>query len=234
MPRYPRLFLPNIPLHVVQRGHDRQPVFMQAADYRYYLDNLREAKDVLSIQVHAYCLMTNHVHLIVTPRAETENISKLMRLLAARQTRYVNKLESRTGTLWEGRFKASLIDTTRYLLACCRYVDLNPVRAAMVVSPDEYRWSSYCSHVGISDDRLVDSCSAYRELGESDADRTKAYRAFVAMGADESELATFRTALQRNQPTGSKRFCEEIEQHIGRRVSTCGPGRPRVKKQADK
>lgn len=230
MPRYPRLFLPDLPLHVVQRGHDRQPVFVQSADYRYYLDNLREAKDALSVQVHAYCLMTNHVHLILTPRAETENISGLMRLLAARQTRYVNKLESRTGTLWEGRFKGSLIDRTSYLLACCRYVDLNPVRSAIVASPDEYRWSSYRSHVGISDDQLLDPCSAYRELGNSDVERAQAYRAFVAMDSGESELATVRTALQRNQPTGSRRFCNEIEQRIGRRISTNGPGRPRVKK----
>ena len=229
MPRYPRLFLPDMPLHVVQRGHDRQPVFVQSADYQYYLDNLREAKDALSIQVNGYCLMTNHVHLIVTPQAETENISKLMRLLAARQTRYVNKLEGRTGTLWEGRFKASLIDTTTYLLACCRYVDLNPVRAAMVASPDEYSWSSYRSHAGISDDQLSDPSCAYRALGNSDAERIQAYRAFVAMDSDESELTTFRTAVQRNQPTGSKRFCDEIEQRIGRRISTHGPGRPRVK-----
>ncbi len=230
MPRYPRLFLPDMPIHVVQRGHDRQPVFVQTADYRYYLDNLREAKDALSIHVNGYCLMINHVHLILTPKTETENISKLMRLLAARQTRYVNKLESRTGTLWEGRFKASLIDTTSYLLACCRYVDLNPVRAAMVASPDEYSWSSYRSHVGTSDDQLLDPSSAYRALGKTNTERTQAYRAFVAMDSDESELAVVRTALQRNQPTGSKRFCDAIGERIGRRISTHGPGRPSVKK----
>jgi putative transposase len=230
MPRYPRLFLPEMPLHIVQRGHDQQPVFVQAEDYKYYLDNLREAKDTLSIQVHGYCLMTNHVHLIVTPQAETENISSLMRTLAARQTRYVNKLESRSGTLWEGRFKSSLIDTTSYLLACCRYVDLNPVRAAIVASPDEYCWSSYRSHVGDSDDQLLDLCSPYRELGNSDAECAQAYRAFVAKGSRKSELATVRTALQRNQPTGSRRFCDEIEQRIGRRISTHGQGRPRFRK----
>jgi putative transposase len=230
MPRYPRLFLPEMPLHIVQRGHDRQPVFVQAADYEYYLDNLREAKDTLSIQVHGYCLMTNHVHLIVTPQAEVENISRLMRTLAARQTRYVNKLESRSGTLWEGRFKSSLIDTTPYLLACCRYVDLNPVRAAIVASPDEYCWSSYRSHVGDSDDQLLDLCSSYRELGNSNAERAQAYRAFVGMGTRKNELAMVRTALQRNQPTGSRRFCDEIEQRIGRRISTHGQGRPRIRK----
>ena len=174
--------------------------------------------------------MTNHVHLIVTPQAETENISKLMRLLAARQTRHVNKLEGRTGTLWEGRFKASFIDTAMYLLACCRYVDLNPVRAAIVTLPEEYCWSSYRSHVGIFDDHLLDPCSAYRDLGNSDAERTRAYRAFVAMDTHKSELAKLRTALQRNQPTGTRRFCDEIEQRIGRRISTHGPGRPRVRK----
>ena len=218
-----------MPLHIVQRGHDRQPVFVQTADYLYYLDNLREAKDVLSIQVNGYCLMVNHVHLIVTPQAETENISKLMRLLAARQTRYVNKLENRTGTLWEGRFKTSLIDTTTYLLACCRYVDLNPIRAAIVALPEEYRWSSYRSHIGISDDQLLEPSSAYRELGKSDAERIQAYRAYVAKDTHESELTTVRTALKRNQPTGPKRFCDEIEQRTGRRISTLGPGRPRAK-----
>jgi len=146
------------------------------------------------------------------------------------QTRYVNKLESRTGTLWEGRFKASLIDTTSYLLACCRYVDLNPVRAAMVASPDEYSWSSYRSHVGISDDQLLDPSSAYRALGKTNTERSQAYRAFVAMDSDESELATVRTALQRNQPTGSRRFCDAIGERIGRRISTHGPGRPSVEK----
>ena len=118
MPRYRRLFLPHFPLHIVQRGHDRQPVFVERVDYEYYLSNLKEMKNKLSISVYAYCLMTNHVHLLIMPDQNTDNVSQLLRVLAGRQTRYVNKLEKRTGTLWEGRFKSSLVDSHSYLLAC--------------------------------------------------------------------------------------------------------------------
>ena len=142
MPRYPRLFLPDIPLHVVQRGHNKKPVFGEPADYRYYLDNLIEKKNELGIRVFGYCLMTNHVHLIVMPGKQVENISRLMRVLAARQTRRVNKRESRSGTLWEGRFKASLVDSDAYLLACYRYVDLNPVRAGIAETPEGSEFTS--------------------------------------------------------------------------------------------
>lgn len=151
MPRYCRAFITDHPYHVVQRGHDRQPVFATDQDYQTYLDNLAEQRAVQCVKVFAFCLMSNHVHLIMQAERDGADISKVMRVVAARQTRYTNRLERRTGTLWEGRFKASLIDSGGYLLTCCRYVDLNPVRAAIVSRPQDYRWSSYRERAGYAD-----------------------------------------------------------------------------------
>jgi len=226
MPRLPRLFLPEVPLHIVHRGHDRQPVFIRPRDYQYYLDNVAEAKEDLSVQLYAYCLMTNHVHLIVAPDYDATNISKFMRILAARQTRYVNKLENRTGTLWEGRFKASLIDSEAYLLACVRYVDLNPVRAAIVASPHEYRWSSFRSHATMECTDLVDDHPVFRALGTNSDTRGKAYREFVSLGIVDEEIDLIRKAIQRNQLTGNQQFQETIAYRTGRRIPARGRGRP--------
>jgi len=230
MPRYPRLFLPDIPLHIVHRGHDRKPVFVEPADYRYYLDNLVELKSELNIEVFGYCLMTNHVHLIMVPGDRVENISRLMRVVAARQTRRINKLESRSGTLWEGRFKASLIDSDAYLLACYRYVDLNPVRAAIVADPIEYPWSSYRSHADPAGDDWLDKSPTYQSLGHSGHERARAYRAFVSGATDADEIQLIRGALQRNQVTGTDHFRRELEHRTGRRLFSRRQGRPRLEK----
>lgn len=226
MPRYPRLFLPDVPLHIVQRGHDRQPVFVQSDDFNYYLSNLAEAKLKMSVHLYAYCLMTNHVHLIVAPGDDVSSVSVFMRTIAARQTRYVNRLENRTGTLWEGRFKASLIDSEAYLLACCRYVDLNPVRAAIVSSPQDYRWSGYRSRAALEDCHLLDEHAVFNLLGQNHGERGCAYRRFVANGIGEDELALIRTAVRRNQLTGNQRFRNAIVERTGRRIPSRGQGRP--------
>ena len=226
MPRYPRLFIPEIPVHIVQRGHDRQPIFVTSDDVRYYQANLMEVKTDLSVRILAYCLMTNHVHLILVPNADTSSIPKLMRVVAARQTRLANRLEGRTGTLWEGRYKASLIDSDEYLLACYRYVDLNPVRASMVLRPEQYRWSSYRVHAALAADELVDHHPCYLALGRCAKSRGKAYREYSNQTIADDETATIRTAVQRNQVTGSDRFRAAIEHRIGRRLSNRGPGRP--------
>ena len=230
MPRHPRLFVAGVPVHIVQRGHDRQPVFVENEDFCFYLTNLVEAKMELSIRLLAYCLMTNHVHLLVVPGERARDVSNLMRIVAARQTRRVNKLENRSGTLWEGRYKASLIDTERYLLACYRYVDLNPVRAGMVTAPGDYPWSSYRAHAALEPDAAVDAHTVYLALGQSEAERGCAYRRFVAQAVDDAELSLIREATQRNQLTGGSRFQRAIEERTGRRVSALGPGRPRKSK----
>ena len=227
MPRYPRTFIVGYPHHIVQRGHDRKSVFSAPEDYGFYLDNLTEQKRRLGIEVLAYCLMSNHVHLILRPMCDKDSVSEFMRVLAARHTRYVNKLKSRTGTLWEGRFKCSLIDTDTYLLACCRYVDLNPVRANIVGDPKDYEWSGYRELAGYSSVHTVDRDVVY-ELLASDA--AKRYREFVRKGVPQDELSTIRAAVQRNQLTGSSHFMEAIEAKTGRRIESRSRGRPGTQK----
>jgi len=226
MPRPARLFLPNMPLHIVQRGHDRQPVFVQPKDCEYYIANLEEAKAKHGIRLFSYCLMTNHVHLLISPGENTAGVSDFMRMLAGRQTRYANKLENRTGTLWEGRFKASMVDTEAYLLTCYRYIDLNPVRAAMVAAPEDYRWSSYRHHAGLEKNELIDASDCYQALGEDGLARCRAYQRYVGRSIGDDELTKIRTALRRNQVTGDEAFKESIERRTGRRLSSRGRGRP--------
>ena len=231
MPRYPRSFVAGYAHHIVQRGHDRKPIFAVAGDYRFYLENLAEQKALLDIRIFAYCLMTNHVHLVAQPERQGSDLSRLMRVLAARHTRYSNRLERRTGTLWEGRFKSSLVDTEQYLLACCRYIDLNPVRAGMVTVPEAYPWSSYNARAGKGEAAAwLDLDMPYLGLGRDMEERQACYREFVSAGVPASELGLIRQAVQRNQLTGSDRFAELIACKIGRRVEARGPGRPRKEK----
>jgi putative transposase len=135
MPRTGRMVLPDYPHHVVQRGHNRQVVFAEPADYRYYLDTLTEFKAAFGVRVYAFCLITNHVHLLLAPDTRA-GMGQLMKRLVGRQTRYHNRAEGRRGTLWESRYKSSPVQTDGYLLACIRYIELNPVRARMVAAPE--------------------------------------------------------------------------------------------------
>ncbi|MBL8201571.1 MAG: transposase [Chromatiales bacterium] len=227
MPRTGRIVVAGYPHHVVHRGHNRDPVFLTAGDRFSYLDTLREFRAALRLQVYGYCLMTNHVHLIINPGADCSAIGRLMKRLAGRHTRRINRLKSRTGTAWEGRFKCSLIDTNSYLLACSRYVDLNPVRANLVSRPEEYSWSSFRALAGLADSDWLDESPCYLALGESSEDRQKRYRDFVGCGVEESELEFLRDAVRRNQLTGSDDFVREMEDQVSRRISTRAPGRPR-------
>lgn len=229
MPRKARIVLANCPHHIIQRGHNRAAVFAQERDYLYYLENLSEWKSRLGCRIYSYCLMTNHIHLVVDPGANPANLGLLMKRLAGRQTRRVNTLERRSGSLWEGRYKSSPIETERYLLACCRYVELNPVRAQMVALPEQYRWSSYRAKVGEQESEWLDRDPCYIALGETDADRQQRYRTWISSGIRDSELALIRQAVQRGQLTGGERFLAETEVKVGRRIGTCGRGRPHKK-----
>jgi len=226
MPRTARVIVPNCPHHIVQRGHNRNAVFVCDDDYRYYLENLIEAKHEYGIKVYAYCLMTNHVHLVVEPADSIASIGYLMKRLAARQTRYVNRLERRSGSLWEGRYKISPIDTDAYLLACCRYVEMNPVKAGLVPAPDLYRWSSYVDKIS---DRWVwlDKDPCFAALADTPAMCVEGYRSFVCSPTPEHERMLIQKAIQRNQLTGSGRFVDEIERRLGVRIEFRGMGRPR-------
>ncbi|WP_026340726.1 transposase [Thioalkalivibrio sp. ALJT] len=225
MPRMARVVLPHIPHHVVQRGHNRQVVFAGQEDYERYLEDLRELSAELDIRVYASCLMTNHVHLLLGPGEETAAMGRLMQALAARATRYRNRLEGRSGTLWEGRYKSSPVQTDTYLVACTRYVELNPVRAGMVSAPEDYPWSSYLQRMG-EVECWIDLDPAYLGLAADEAERRERYARFVERGIPDKELLLLREAVQRGQLTGDPRFVEEVEQIIGWCIERRRPGRP--------
>jgi putative transposase len=226
MPRPPRLDLANVPQHVIQRGNDRRPCFFREIDYIRYLQDLREAALKYGCQVHAYVLMTNHVHLLVTPR-ETGAVSRLMQSVGRRYVRFINDTLARTGTLWEGRYKSSLVDSEHYLLACYRYIELNPVRAAMVAAPADYRWSSYACNGQGNIDLLIAPHPAYLHIHPDTESRRAYYRSLVAQGINDDELAMIRTYAQRQRALGSNRFQQAIELQLGRRAGIGAPGRPR-------
>lgn len=227
MPRRARLIVPNTPHHIVQRGHNRNAVFVEPADFRYYLGNLKEWKRRLGVRVYSFCLMTNHVHLVLEPGAETSSISRLMKQLAARQTRWVNKQEGRSGTLWEGRYKCSPIQREGYLMRCCRYVERNPVAAKLVSDPGQYPWSSFPARAGATRVGWLDHYESYLALGSVTPERQARYQAFVGQAPSDAEAGLIRQALARNQLTGQAAFVDEIERRLGLRIEHRSRGRPR-------
>jgi putative transposase len=227
MPRSGRLVITGYPHHVIQRGHNRQEVFTTNEDYRYYLDNLREWKERLGCRLYAYCLMPNHVHLVVDPGEREENLALLMKRLAGRQTGFVNCREKRTGTLWEGRYRSSPVSADDYLLACCRYVELNPVRAGIVADPAAYRWSSYAGKVGGEGSDWLDRHPIYLGLGATAEERQARYREWTLEAVDEKELELLRQSIQHGGLTGGSGFVDEIAALVGKRIELRGPGRPR-------
>jgi len=229
MPRRARIIVPNVPHHIVQRGHNRDAVFSGEDDFRYYLDNLRKWKLELGVKVYSYCLMTNHVHLVLEPEEDTSTVSLLMKQLAARQTRWVNKQMGRSGSLWEGRFKCSPIQEESYLLQCCRYVERNPVKASMVNHPGQYPWSSYRARIGKESTGWLDYELTYLALGKSFAERQARYEKFVDVHADASETDLIHNALNANQLTGDAAFVDEIEKLSGMRIEARSRGRPAAK-----
>ncbi len=226
MPRMGRVVLPNYPHHVVQRGHNRQVVFTGEQDFCKYIDDLRELRDTFDVRVYAYCLMSNHVHLLLAPGENTCAVGQLMKGLAGRATRYRNRLEGRSGTLWEGRYRSSPVDTDTYLLACCRYIELNPVRAGMVADAADYPWSSLRQRVGLDGDVWIDRDPAYLSLGEAEAVRRQRYGRFMDEAVPDGEWKLIRQGIQRGQLTGPDRFARKVEKITGRRMERRGPGRP--------
>ncbi|PVY70103.1 putative transposase, partial [Tamilnaduibacter salinus] len=222
-----RVIVPGLPHHIVQRGHNRQPVFIEVQDFTYYLSNLKEWKQALGLKVYSYCLMTNHVHLVVEASDELAAIPQLMKRLAARQTRYVNALERRSGSLWEGRYKISPIDTDEYLLSCCRYVELNPVKAGMVSRAEDYVWSSYAARIGKAYTEWLDEPPTFASLASDPKRCIRAYEQFVSNSGITKQDELVRAAVDSNRLTGGKRFADEVERRTGIRVEMRGPGRPK-------
>ena len=201
LPRQARNVVAGIPLHVIQRGHNRQACFFADPDYLYFLRNLEEQANNHGCSIHAYVLMTNHVHLLLTP-SEKDSASSLMKYVNQRYVRYVNKIYKRTGTLWEGRFKSCMTTSDRYALACYRYIELNPVRANIVKHPIQYRWSSYAANAEGRFSSLVCPHSIYSALGNNRFERRSRYRALVHSGLDENTLNRIRYATYSNAVLG--------------------------------
>ncbi len=226
MPRRPRLILPNVPVHLIQRGNNRQPCFVADEDYSFYLDWLREYAVQAGCHVHAYVLMTNHVHLLVSAgRAEAPG--EMMKALGQRYVQYFNRTYRRSGTLWEGRYRSCLTQAEDYLLACQRYIELNPVRAAMVAHPGEYRWSSYRANAQGEADRLLQPHEVYRALGTDVENRQAVYRELFRYELEPGLVDEIRRATNGNFALGSERFGVELAQLLGRRVTPGKSGRPR-------
>ena len=229
MARRPRIGIAGLPQHVVHRGNNRQAIFFADADYRYYLHCLWEAAGKHGCQVHHYVLMTNHVHMLVTP-TNVDALARTMRDVARRYVQQrVNFIYGRSGTLWEGRYKACLVDTNHYFLACCRYIELNPVRAGLVARAEEYRWSSHRHYArGAGDDHLC--CHAeYQALGATPSTRQEAYRALFRESFDARDVEEIRTTINRGWPLGGDPFKDEIETALQRAARPPRRGRPTAK-----
>ena len=201
MPRPIRTIIPDVPLHIIQRGNNRVPCFAHTSDYLVYLDILRECAHDSDCAIHAYVLMTNHVHLLLTP-GDGEGPSNLMQRLGQRYVQYFNRRHRRTGTLWEGRFRSCLILDTRYLMACHRYIELNPVRAGMTNCPADYNWSSYRTNALGTDSLLLKPHTLYTNLGSDQSTRQAAYRSFFGIDLSQDMLEEIRYASNSSRPLG--------------------------------
>jgi putative transposase len=229
MPRRARITVAGVPHHVVQRSHNRQATFFADEDYLAYRHSLKEGAQRYHCAIHAYVLMTNHFHLLVTP-ANEDGLSRPMRFLGSRYVQYVNFVYRRRGTLWEGRFKSSLVDQEQYLLTCYRYIELNPVRANMVGQPQDYRWSSYASHALGKPDDLIDDHPLYLVLGNAAEKRSAAYRALFRYQLDEAAVMEIRESLNKGLAVGAERFKDQIDGAVARSVR---PGQAGAQERTD-
>jgi len=217
MARRPRHVVPGQALHLIQRGNNRQAIFFADADYRFYHEALQDAAQRYGCAVHAYVLMTNHVHLLLTPSTDVSP-SRVMQSVGRRYVRYVNTVYQRTGTLWEGRFKSAIVDSEQYLLTCSRYIELNPVRAGMMAAPQDYPWSSYRYNAQGEHDGLLEPHDVYRRLGPDNASRQQRYRRLFQELLDSGELGRIRSATETGTVIGNNRFREQIETALERSI----------------
>jgi putative transposase len=225
MARKPRNIVAGYPYHAIVRGNNRQAIFLDDEDRRAYKSVLQESCAAHGLTVHAYALMTNHVHLVATP-ARPDSLALVMQAVGRQYVRYFNRRHGRTGTLWEGRYRASIIQEDRYFLACQRYVEMNPVKAGMAFMPHAYPWSSNAHHLGLVGDPLVTPHALYWALGNTPFDREAAYRRLFdeAPQVDEARL---EEALDRGHPVAEEAFLGKLEVQTGRPWLRRPVGRPR-------
>jgi putative transposase len=225
MARLPRLTLPGYPHHVIQRGNNRQAIFASPADYQTLLDLLRVNADKFGVAIHAYVLMTNHFHLLATPQT-ADALPQMMQAVGRSYVRYFNDVQGRTGTLWEGRYKSTLIQTDRYLIACMAYIDLNPVRAGLVAQAADYPWSSYGHYIGRKTDKLITPHPLYWELGNTPFAREAAYADLVRAGVSEQQRADLTQSALSGWALGEEDFVADLQKKTERRVTKGSAGRP--------
>jgi putative transposase len=225
MARLPRLTLAGYPHHVIQRGNNRQAIFVTVADYQYLLGLIEENAKKFEVDVHAYVLMTNHFHLLATPQTDTA-LPQLMQAVGRSYVRYFNDSQSRTGSLWEGRYRSTLIEADRYLLACMAYIDLNPVRAAMVAEPLDYAWSSHGFYVGARADKLITPHALFWDLANTPFGREAAYADLVRAGISAEQQAALTKSALAGWALGEADFVADLQKRTERRVNKTKAGRP--------
>lgn len=226
MARLPRLYIPGVAQHVIQRGNNRQVCFNSNQDMAAYAYWLHEAATKFGVYIHAWVFMTNHVHLLVTAKTD-KSIPSAMQHLGRIYVRYYNREYRRSGTLWEGRYKACLVQDERYFLECSRYIELNPVRANMVNDPAEYRWSSYRCNAFGRQSKLHTPHDEYLALGGTDTERQAAYRDLFRAHVESTVIAEIRDAVNQGLVLGNDRFKDEVEANLDRSVRPGKSGRPK-------
>ncbi|MHB8950402.1 MAG: REP-associated tyrosine transposase [Rhodoferax sp.] len=225
MARLPRLTLPGYPHHIIQRGNNRQAIFAGTPDYQTLLDLLQENAKKFDVAVHAYVLMSNHFHLLATPHT-LDGLPQMMQAVGRRYVRYFNDSQHRSGTLWEGRYKSTLIQTERYLLACMVYIDLNPVRAGLVEQARDYPWSSHGHYTGLRSDKLITPHPLIWELGNTPFAREAAYAELVQSGLSAVQQTALTDATLRGWALGDPDFVADLQKRTQRRVNQISAGRP--------
>ena len=225
MARLARVSVPGYPYHVIQRGNNRQRIFASDGDRVVMCDLLSENAARFGVAIHAYVLMDNHFHLLLTP-STADGLPRMMQAVGRKYVRHFNDAQKRSGTLWEGRYKSALVQTERYLVACMVYLDLNPVRAGLVSRPQDYSWSSHAHYAGIRIDRLITPHALVWELGNTPFDRESRYRALVQAGVTERQRAVLGQAVTNGWVVGDHSFVAQLKAHTVRRLTRGSPGRP--------
>jgi putative transposase len=225
MARLARLTVPGYPHHLIQRGNNRQPIFADNADYELLLSILDANAREFKVALHAYVLMSNHFHLLATPET-TDGIPRMMQAVGRRYVRLFNQKQARTGTLWEGRYRSTIIQAERYLLACMAYIDLNPVRAGLVGDPRAYPWSSHAHYVGLRQDKVLTPHPLYWELGNTPFARDAAYAELVAAGISAKQQQDLSESALQGWALGEQDYVADLQRRTERRVVKQRAGRP--------
>jgi putative transposase len=226
MARLPRYSIINQPQHIILQGRDGQTIYFEDQDCQYFHDCLDVATFNYNLKLHAWVLMPDHVHLLATP-GNSDSVSRMVQSIGRNYVQYFNECYDGSGTLWEGRYRATVLDASNYLLTCSRYIELNPVRNGLVGKPQDYRWSSYAHNALGQSDEMISPAREYLRLGDSDAERVKAYRKLFQQKLEKQQVDKITEATLKGWVLGDQRFAAKIEKLSGRRATPLPKGRPR-------